>query len=128
MNLKNRKAVIVVRVLLGLLFLMSGITGLMAGRSMQGVPGPMAVVSQQLWDMGIFQMIKVTEAVAGLMLVAGFLPALAAIFVAPICVGIIVFDLNVAPGFLPMGLIVSAMTAYLGYAYWDVYAPLFRRR
>ena len=128
MNLRNRKIVIVIRTLLGLLFVFSGVTGIMAGKeSMQGVPEPMIVVSRQLWDMGIFKMIKSTEIVAGLMLVAGFLPALALLFLAPICVGIIVFNANVAPEFLASGFVVSLMTSYLGYAYWEKYKAIFQR-
>lgn len=128
MNYRNRKLVIVVRTLLGLMFLMSGITGLMAGSDMHRVPEAMIPASQSLWSMGIFQMIKVTEIVAGLMLVVGFLPALAAIFVAPICIGIIVFDLSLAPGYIASGIIVSLLNAYLGYAYWDKYKALFVRK
>ncbi len=127
MNFRNRKLVITIRTLLGLMFVFSGVSGLMAGAEMKGVPEPMIAVSQQLWHMGIFQMIKMTEIVGGAMLVLGFLPALAAIFVAPICVGIIVFDLHVAPAFLPAGIVVSAMTSYLGYAYWEKYKALFQR-
>ena len=127
MNFRNRKLRIVVRVILGLMFLGSGISGLMAGYAMHGVPASMVAVSQSLWSMCIFQMIKITELVSGIMLITGFLPALAAIFVSPICVGIIVFDLHVAPGYLLPGIIVSLLTAYLGYAYWDKYKALFQR-
>jgi hypothetical protein len=110
------------------MFLGSGISGLMAGFDMQGVPEPMIAVSRSLWSMGIFQMIKITEIVAGLMLVAGFLPALALLFVAPICIGIIVFDLHVAPAYIASGIVVTLLTGYLGYAYWDKYAALFTRK
>lgn len=128
MNLRNKKAVITVRIILGLFLVFSGVSGLMAGTSaMQGVPEPMIRASQNLWEVGLFQMIKVTEILAGLMLVTGFLPALAAIFVAPIAVGVIVFNSQIAPAFVPSGIILGLLTAYLGYAYWDKYAPLFKR-
>ncbi len=128
MQLRHRYVVIAVRTLFGLFLLMSGVTGLMAGmRGMQGVPEPMIPASQHLWDVGIFQMIKTTEVVAGLMLVAGFLPALAAIFIAPIAVGIIVFTSRVAPSLMPTGIIICLFDAYLGYVYWDKYKALFTR-
>ncbi len=126
-NFRNRKLLITIRTLLGLMFLMSGVTGLLAGKAMQGVPAPMIVVLQSLWSSGIFQMIKVTEMVAGLMLVLGFLPALAAIFLAPVCIGIIVFNAMLAPAYLVSGIVVSILNAYLGYAYWDKYKALFVR-
>ena len=126
-HFRNKYLVITVRVILGLMFLGSGISGLMAGEAMHGVPIAMVPVSQQLWHMGIFQMIKTTEIVSGLMFVFGFLPALAALFVAPICVGIIVFTSNVAPEYVTTGIFVSVLTAFLGYAYWDKYKAIFVR-
>ncbi len=128
MQPRHRSVIIAARVLLGLFLLMSGVTGIMAGMNgMEGIPEAMRPASQTLWDTGIFQMIKVTEIVAGLMLVVGFLPALAAIFIAPVAIGIIVFNLRVAPANLPAGIIVCLFNAYLGYAYWDKYKALFTR-
>lgn len=129
LNFRNKWLVIVIRTLLGLMFVFSGISGIMAGMNgMEGIPAEMVPASQALWDMGIFQMIKVTEIVAGLMLIAGFLPALAAIFLAPICVGVIVFDSQVGPQYLPSGIIVSLANMFLGYAYWDKFKSLFARK
>jgi len=128
MNFRNRKLVIVVRTLFGLLMLVSGVSGLLAGPSAQGAPPAMAAATQSLWAMGLFQMIKVTEAVSGVMLVLGFLPALAAIFLAPLGIGIVIFNSQLAPSFVPVGLIVCALDAYLGYVYWDKYKALFERK
>lgn len=128
MNFRHKYLLITVRTLLGLLFVFSGIGGLMGGGSMENVPAPMIPVMKVLFETGLFQMIKVTEIVAGIMLVAGFLPALAAIFLAPICIGVIVFNSRMSPQFLPMGIIVSLADAYLGYAYWDKYKALFERK
>jgi uncharacterized membrane protein YphA (DoxX/SURF4 family) len=128
MNYRNPKLVITLRTILGLFFIMSGVGGLTSGHAMTGVPAPMVPYSQSLWEMGIFQMIKVTEIVAGLMFVTGFLPALAAIFVAPVCVGIIVFDLHIDASYLSAGIFVTVLNAYMGYAYWDKYKALFERK
>ncbi len=127
MNFRNRKLVIAVRVLLGLFMIFSGVGGLMAGNSMQGVPEAMIPTMRVFWNTGIFQMIKVTEIVAGLMLVIGLFPQLATIFLAPICIGIIVFNARISPANLPMGAIVTILTIFLGYAYWDKYKSLFER-
>lgn len=128
MNLRHRYAVITIRALLGLFLVFSGVAGFKAGQSMEGLPADMVAPTQMLWDTGLFQMIKVTEIAAGLMLVAGFLPALAAIFIAPIGIGIIVFNAVVSPANLPIGIILCLLTAYLGYAYWDKYKALFQRK
>ena len=126
-NFRNRKLVLTVRILLGLMFLGSGIGGLLSASSLQGVPEQMIPMMHMLVDSGIFYMIKVTELVAGLMLVFGIFPALAAIFVAPICVGIIVFTAFVSPENMWGGFVVGPLTMYLGYAYWEQYRPLFKR-
>jgi hypothetical protein len=114
-------------VLFGLFMLFSGVSGLLAGSSMEGIPEAMVPSMQNFLQTGIFHMIKITEIVAGLMLVTGFLPALAAIFIAPIAVGVMVFNFRMSPANLPMGVIVCALEAYLGYAYWDKYKALFQR-
>src|ERR1700674_3259481 len=127
MNFRNRYLVTTLRVLLGLVMLFSGISGLIAGNSMQGVPEQLVPTMQVFWNSGIFHMIKVTETIAGLMLVIGFLPWLATLFLAPDVVGIVIFNARMFPAALPIGIAVFALTAYLGYAYWDKYRALFTR-
>jgi hypothetical protein len=77
MNFRNRYLVIAVRILLGLIMLASGTSGLLMGNSTQGVPAKMVAFTQVFWASGIFQMVKVTEIVAGVMLLVGIFPALA---------------------------------------------------
>ena len=127
MNLRNRYLVVVIRILLGLIMLASGISGLLMGNSAQGVPAKMVAFTQVFWASGIFQMVKVTEIVAGLMLLVGVLPALATLFLAPDVVGIVIVNARLIPSFLWIGAIVFVMTAYLGYAYWDKYRSIFTR-
>ena len=128
MNFRNRYLVIAVRVLLGLIMLASGISGLLMGNSTQGVPPKMVAFTQLFWASGLFQMVKVTEVVAGLMLLVGVFPALATLFLAPDVVGIVIVNARMMPSFLWLGAIVFVLTAYLGYAYWDKYKPIFSRR
>jgi uncharacterized membrane protein YphA (DoxX/SURF4 family) len=127
MNYRNRYLVITIRILLGLVMLASGISGILMGNSTKGVPPQMVNFTQVFWASGIFQMVKVTEIVAGFMLVFGILPALATLFLAPDVVGIVVVNARLIPSFLWIGAIVFVLTAYLGYAYWDKYKPIFSR-
>jgi uncharacterized membrane protein YphA (DoxX/SURF4 family) len=127
MNFRNKYLLITIRTLFGLLMIFSGAMGFLAGSSMEGVPPEMAEATKVLLNTGIFQMIKVTEIVAGIMLVTGFLPALAAIFIAPIAVGIVVVNSMIAPSMVISGIIVCILNAYMGYAYWDKYKTLFKR-
>jgi putative oxidoreductase len=114
--------------MLGLIMLASGISGLMTGNSTRGVPANMVAFTQVFWASGIFQMVKVTEIVAGLMLVVGFFPALATLFLAPDVVGIVIVNARLMPSFLWLGVAVFVLTAYLGYAYWDKYKSIFTRK
>lgn len=127
MNFRHKYAYLAVRLFLGVLFIFSGITGLMAGKEMKGVPEPMVANSQALWAMGIFQMIKITEIVSGLMLIFNFLPALASLFIAPISIGIIVVNSMIAPEYIISGILVCVLNAYLGYYNWDKYKAIFQR-
>ena len=127
MNFRNRYLVIAIRVLLGLIMLASGISGLLMGNSTKGVPPQMVTFTHVFWASGIFQMVKVTEIVAGFMLLFGILPALATLFLAPDVVGIVVVNARLIPSFLWVGAIVFVLTAYLGYAYWDKYKSIFSR-
>ena len=118
---------IAVRILLGLIMLASGISGLLMGNSTQGVPPKMVAFTQVFWASGIFQMVKVTEIVAGFMLLVGIFPALATLFLAPDAVGIVIVNARLLPSFLWVGAVVFVLTAYLGYAYWDKYKSIFSR-
>ena len=128
MNFKNKYLLATLRILFGAFMLFSGISGLVMGPDAAGVPEALVPINHALWDSGIFQMIKVTEAAGGLMLVFNLLPALAAIFLAPIAVGVVIFNARLAPAFLPFGLILVVFETYLGYAYWDQYKYLFRKQ
>jgi len=130
MNFRNRYLLLTLRTFFGLAMLMSGASGLimvLTGNTPKDAPPAQMASLDMLWATGMFQMIKVTEIVAGLMLVANVLPQLAVLFLAPVGVGIVVFNARIAPPGVVVGLIVCAFLAYLTYAYWDCYRPLFRR-
>ncbi|MBI2572700.1 DoxX family membrane protein [Candidatus Woesearchaeota archaeon] len=128
MDFRNKRLVMVIRILFGLFMTFSGVSGLMAGSSLEGIPAPMVETMKVLLSTGIFHMIKVTEIVAGLMLVFNFLPALAAIFLAPVSVGIVVFNLMLQPMYAIMGVVVCLFNGYFGFVYWEKYKALFSRK
>ena len=127
MDFRNRYLVIAIRILLGLIMFASDISGLLMGNSTHGVPPQMVAFTQVFWASGIFQMVKITEMVAGFMLVVGIFPALAILFLAPDVVGIVIVNARLMPSFLWLGAVVFVLTAYLGYAYWDKYRSIFSR-
>src|SRR5258708_38385310 len=119
MNFRNRYLVIDIRILLGLIMLASGISGLVMGNSTQGVPPKMVAFTQVFWASGIFQMVKVTEIVAGLLLLVGIFPALATLFLAPDVVGIVIVNARLMPSFFWLGAVVFVLPPSLWYAYCD---------
>ena len=125
MNARHKYLILAVRLLLGALMLFSGVMGFFTDTS--DIPPEMLPFTQALIGSGIFHIIKITEIVAGLMLITNFLPALATIFLAPNAVGILVVNARLSPAFLPVAGVVVLFTAYLGYAYWPKYKPLFER-
>lgn len=129
MNLRNKYLSTTIRTLFGLFMLFSGASGLwmIYTGGMEGVPESMVPFFAELKNSGILYMIKVTETVAGLMLVLNLFPALGAIFLAPIAIGIIVVNAMLTPQYVPMGILVAIFDIYLGYLYWDKYKALFAR-
>ena len=125
MNFRNKYFAGTLRTLFGLFMIFSGVSGFVVG--MEGVPEEMKAITQVFWNSGVFQLIKITEIAAGVMLAVNFLPALGAIFIAPIAVGVIVFNAMLSPAYLPIGILVAILNAYLGYVYWDKYKVLFRK-
>lgn len=127
MNLRNKYAVHTVRTLFALLMLFSGISGLLMTEMPEGTTESMLNMMAMLQESGLFYMIKGAEVIGGAMLLFNFLPALAAVALAPLAVGIIIVNANLSPEFLFMGVIVAAFEAYLGYVYWDKYKAMFQR-
>lgn len=128
MNFRHKYLVNTIRILFGALLIFSGVSGFLLGPDAEGVPESMVQVNQVLWDTGIFQLIKTAEIVTGIMLLVGFLPALAAVMIAPLGVGVIVVNARLAPQFVISGVVVLVLNAYLGYAYWNQYRPMFVRK
>lgn len=127
MDYRKRGFVITARMILGFVFVFSGVSGLLVGSDVSNIPEPMATITTSLWTAGFFQMTKATEAIAGFMLLIGFLPALAAVILAPVVVGIVVVNAMLMPSFLFVALVLCFLVAYLGYVYWDKYRAIFQQ-
>lgn len=127
-QLRNKRLVMALRVIFGAFMLYSGIGGfMMLFGTAPELPEPMASFMTALIGSGIFYMIKVTEVVVGAMFLFNFRPALAAIFMAPVSVGILVVNAMMTPAMLPMAVVVALFNVYFGYVYWEKYEQLFRK-
>jgi uncharacterized membrane protein YphA (DoxX/SURF4 family) len=126
------KIPLIARVLLGLVFLFGGITGLL-----NLVPPPPDLPERlQTFNSGLmasgyfFPLLKGTETICGLLLLTGFFVPLALVVLAPIVINIILVHAFLAPDGLPLALIIGLLTAYLAFfadPYSRVVKSLFKR-
>lgn len=90
---------------------------------------PAAAFAGALFSSGyLFPLLKITEVMAGLLLLSGrFLP-LALAVLAAIVINIVGFHLFLAPSGLPLALALLATELYLAWMYRAAFAPMLRAR
>jgi hypothetical protein len=124
------------RILLGLIFFAAGIFGLLtvAGVVPMKPPSPppperaVALMEGMMKSGYLFALLKVTETVAGaLLLVKRFVP-LALAILAPVVVNIVAFHALLLPSGLPVAMVVLALEIYLAWTYRAVYRPMLAAR
>ena len=124
-----RIAAIIVRVLMGLLFLFASVTFLFKLMPTPELTGTTKVFMDGMIATGyMMQLIKVTELVCGLAFVTGFFVPLAAVVIAPVVVNIFLFHLFVDTSGLPAAIFLVLGNAFLGFYYWDRYRPMMRAK
>jgi putative oxidoreductase len=110
-------ATIIVRVLLGLLYVMSSIVVLF---NLVKAPEPTGAVKTFMDGMMatkyLLPFIKITELVCGLLLLSGRFVPLATVMIFPVTLNIFFFHIFVAPEGVVTGVIVLAMNLFLAYA------------
>ncbi len=118
-------AIIIVRVLLGLMFVFSSVVVLF-----KLFPQP-----EQHGDVKIFMeginashyllpLIKIIELVCGIALISGFFVPLATVVIFPITVNILMFHAILAPEGLVMSIVLLLANLFLAYAYRNNYKPM----
>ena len=126
------KASTIARYLLGLVFFVFGVAGLfnllppppdMPDRLQTFMTGMMAAGY-------FFPLLKGTETICGLLLLAGIAPALALVILAPITINIVLVHSFLTPGaselVIPLAMLVLHLVA--AKKYWAAYQPLFRHK
>ena len=74
-----------------------------------------------------FPVLKVTELVVGILLLTNIAVPLALVVIAPIIVQIFLFHTILAPAGAPLAILLVFLEAFLGFAYFNYYRPLFKR-
>ncbi|MBX3033225.1 MAG: DoxX family membrane protein [Bdellovibrionaceae bacterium] len=127
------KLPLIARILLGLVFFLSGLVGLLnLVEAPPDLPENLVTFNKGLMASVYFMpFLKGTETVCGLLLLAGMFVPLALVILAPIILHIFLVHLFLAPSGLVLAVILGLLEIYLAF-YAPPYAPtikqLFRRR
>lgn len=114
------------RLLLGLIFTVFGAAGLFHLLPEQPLPeGIAGTYVQALSGTYLFTLVKLTELVAGLMLLSNRLVPLGAVLLAPVVVNIVAFHALVLKTGLPLPLVIVALLGVLAWQHRAAYRPLF---
>jgi putative oxidoreductase len=118
---------VVARVMLGATFFIFGFDGLVHFLPMPPMPDAARSVIGVLVSYRLFYVVKAIEIGAGLLLLSNRFVPLALCLLAPIIFNIVWFDLHLAPGALPVGVLLAALEGALLWREWPRFRPLFAR-
>ena len=125
----SRKVPSVARIVLGLVFVVFGLNGLLHFLPQPAPPPAAGAFAGALAATGyFFPLLKVTEIVAGSLLLLGVAVPLALTLLAPIIVNIVAFHLFLAPGNWAVVAVLLASELFLAWTHRTAFAPLFVRR
>lgn len=128
----SRYAPVVARCLLGLLFCVAGLNGLLnffPPPPPNTMPAGALSFSVALVHTGYFMpLLAATQTLGGVLLVVNRFVPLALAVLAPIVLNILAFHVFLAPGGLVMAGVVLALEAYLAWAYRAAFKPMLAAR
>lgn len=120
-------AVIIVRVLLGLLFAFSAVAYFFQLVPQPELTGPLNTFNEGMEASGyLMPVVKTIELVCGLALIVGRFVPLSLVLLAPIVVNIVGVHLYLAPEGLPVAVFVLVATIFLAVAHKSHFAPCSR--
>lgn len=118
-------AYIIVRVLMGLLFIFASVTYLLNLFPQPELEGNMKIFNDGLAASGYFMtLLKITELVCGIALVAGYFVPLVTVILAPVIINIFFVHLYLDRTGLPVAIFLILANLFLAYYNWDKYQPL----
>jgi putative oxidoreductase len=127
MNVVVSKLPLVVRSLLGAMFVFSGLNGFFQFVPAPPMPAAAGALLGAFAAAGyLFPLIKGTELLVGLLLLSGRFVPLALTVLAPVLINIVIFHAVLAPAGLPIPLVLMAAEIYLAWTQRDAFAPLFQ--
>ena len=122
-------AVIIVRLLLGFMFLFASVVVLFKLMPQPEPTGDVKVFMEGMVVTGyLMTLIKITELVCSIAFISGFFVPLAAVVIFPVIVNIFMFHLFLGPEGLPVAILLMLGDLFLAYYYRDRYKALFKAR
>lgn len=122
----------IARVLLGLLFFVFGLNGFLnfiPTPPKDAMPAGLVAFSEAMMKTGyLFQLVKGTEVIVGLLLLLNRFVPLALVVLAPVIVNIVAVHAFLAPSGLVMGVVILALELYLAWAYRSAYRGMLAAR
>ena len=119
-------AMVIVRTLMGLLFIFASITYLFKLYPQPELTGSVKIFSDGMEASGyLMVLVKVIELACGIAFVSGRFVTLAAVLIAPIIVNIFCFHAFLDPKGLPAAVFLVLGNSFLGYYYRENYKTLF---
>jgi uncharacterized membrane protein YphA (DoxX/SURF4 family) len=120
------------RILLGLVFFVFGLGGLLnwfPPPPPETLPPKLVAFDAAMRSSGyLFELVKGTEAVMGLLLLANRFVALALVILAPVILNIVLVHVFLAPSGMPIAIIVLALELYLAWVHRRAYGELLKAR
>jgi uncharacterized membrane protein YphA (DoxX/SURF4 family) len=117
------------RVLLGLIFFVFGLNGFLQFIPQPPMPEKAGAFMGGLAAAGyMFPLIKGVEVIGGALLLSNRFVPLALALIAPNVVNIVLFHAVLAPGGLPIALMVLALQLFTAWSYRDAFAPMLHAR
>ncbi len=122
-------AMIIVRTLMGLLFLFASVVVLFNIFPKPELTGVVKTFNEGMEAAPYFmKLLKVTELLCGLAFVTGYFVPLATIVIAPIIIHIFLFHLFLAPDGLPVAIFLVLANIFIAYYYRNSYAGVLRAK
>src|SRR5512136_2997356 len=119
----------IVRVLLGVMFLVFGLNGFLNFMpAPKDLPPDVIAVSTGLMKGGYMAVVSATEIIVAVLLLANRFVPLALALLAPIVVSIITFHVAIAPATIVPGIVVLVMELYLAWAYRGAFRPMLQAK
>jgi putative oxidoreductase len=118
-------AVVIARVLLGLVFLVFGLNVFFHFIPMQPMPGDVGTLMGLMFQHRWFHFYGVLYIVGGLLLLVGRYVPIGLVLLGPIIVNILLFHLTLNLSGIGPGLVCAVLEIFLIYAYWPAFEGIF---